>query len=197
MTRTKLFSKIANNYPSYQEINGVKLNAYKYIHFRFRETIVILHKVLFDGLFRWLQSRQKDDNAEELWRVHDTLYDLTDFINWHPGGVDWIKLTKVRCGSQRIDYLLLFIRLITLRLFNLKGTDITEAFEIHHFNRVKVGHLLQTYRVREAKLPRNFKFTFKETGFYRTLQHRIAEELKQIDPKQDEFLSKVCKLFHS
>lgn len=54
-------------------------------------------EILFD--FRWLQSRQKDDNAEGLWRVHDNLYDLTDFINWHPGGVDWIKLTKVRCGS--------------------------------------------------------------------------------------------------
>lgn len=43
-----------------------------------------------------MQSRQTDDNAEGLWRVHDTLYDLTEFINWHPGGVDWIKLTKVK-----------------------------------------------------------------------------------------------------
>lgn len=87
----------------------------------------------------------------------------------HPGGVDWIKLTK--------------------------GTDITEAFEIHHFNRLKVELLLQKYRIRETKLPRNFKFTFKETGFYRTLQRRIVEELKRIDPKQDTFLSKVCKSF--
>lgn len=31
-----------------------------------------------------MQSRQQDDNAEGLWRVHDTLYDLTEFINWHP-----------------------------------------------------------------------------------------------------------------
>lgn len=42
-----------------------------------------------------MQSRQKDDNAEGLWRVHDTLYDLTNFISLHPGGADWIKLTKV------------------------------------------------------------------------------------------------------
>lgn len=45
--------------------------------------------------YRWMQSRQQDDNAEGLWRVHDTLYDLTEFINWHPGGRDWIELTKV------------------------------------------------------------------------------------------------------
>lgn len=50
---------------------------------------------LIDFIFRWLQSRKKDDNAEGLWRVHDSLYDLTEFINWHPGGTDWIKLTKV------------------------------------------------------------------------------------------------------
>lgn len=46
-------------------------------------------------LFRWMQSRKRDDNAEGLWRVHDTLYDLTEFIDLHPGGADWIKLTKV------------------------------------------------------------------------------------------------------
>lgn len=42
-----------------------------------------------------MQSRKQDDNAEGLWRVHHTLYDLTEFINWHPGGADWIRLTKV------------------------------------------------------------------------------------------------------
>lgn len=194
MTKAKLFSKIANNYPSYQEINGVKLNAYKYSKsiFNFPRKIVV-DKVWFDFFFRWLQSRQKDDNAEGLWRVHDHLYDLTDFINLHPGGVDWIKLTEVCCIITKIwslDWSWILNCLIK------KGTDITEAFEIHHFNRVKVEHLLQKYRVREAKLPRNFKFTFKETGFYRTLQRRISDELKQIDPKQDEFLSKVCEPFH-
>lgn len=44
---------------------------------------------------RWIESRRQDDNAEGLWRVHDKLYDLTDFIKLHPGGSDWIQLTKV------------------------------------------------------------------------------------------------------
>lgn len=42
-----------------------------------------------------MECKQKDDNAENLWRVHDTIYDLTEFINKHPGGADWIKITKV------------------------------------------------------------------------------------------------------
>lgn len=44
---------------------------------------------------RWIESRRQDDNAEGLWRVHDKLYDLTEFIRLHPGGSDWIQLTKV------------------------------------------------------------------------------------------------------
>lgn len=43
----------------------------------------------------WLESRRTDDNAEGFWRVHDSLYDLNEFVNRHPGGADWIKLTKV------------------------------------------------------------------------------------------------------
>lgn len=42
-----------------------------------------------------MKSKQLDDNAEGLWRVHDTLYDLTDFVKLHPGGMDWITMTKV------------------------------------------------------------------------------------------------------
>lgn len=56
-----------------------------------------------------MQSRKQDDNAEGLWRVHDTLYDLTDFINWHPGGADWIELTKVEMFNlYQIFHLLIF-----------------------------------------------------------------------------------------
>lgn len=72
-----------------------------------------------------------------------------------------------------------------------QGTDITEAFEVHHLNYAKAEGLLQDYRVRDASLPRNFKLTFDETGFYRTLRHRVAEALKTIDTAKAESLSKV------
>lgn len=47
------------------------------------------------GCWKWLKGRRADDNAEGLWRVHDGLYDLENFINQHPGGKEWLELTKV------------------------------------------------------------------------------------------------------
>lgn len=44
----------------------------------------------------WLEGKRLDDGAEGLWRIHDQLYDFTDFINSHPGGSDWLSLTKVK-----------------------------------------------------------------------------------------------------
>lgn len=49
----------------------------------------------------WLEDRRKVDNTKGLWRVHDDLYDLTDFIDKHPGGKIWLELTKVRFSIIR------------------------------------------------------------------------------------------------
>ncbi|KAJ8889910.1 hypothetical protein PR048_009415 [Dryococelus australis] len=43
----------------------------------------------------WLQGKREDDGAEGLWRVHDGLYDLSSWLHHHPGGADWLELTKV------------------------------------------------------------------------------------------------------
>lgn len=72
-----------------------------------------------------------------------------------------------------------------------QGTDITEAFEVKHLDHEKVGKVLRKYWVRDAKLPRNYKFTFKESGFYSTLRRRVAEKLKTINIKRSELISKV------
>lgn len=56
--------------------------------------------------FGFLVGRRKDDGAEGLWRINDNLYDLASFIYNHPGGSEWLNLTK--------------------------GTDITEAFEVFY-----------------------------------------------------------------
>lgn len=93
------------------------------------------------------------------------LYDLTDFIKIHPGGSDWIKLTK--------------------------GTDITEAFETHHIYPEKPVRLLEKYKIRKAAELRNFKFTFEDDGFYRTFKRKIGEKLLSVD-RSPEHVSKVC-----
>lgn len=102
----------------------------------------------------WLEGKRHDDGAEGLWRIHDTLYDLTEFATRHPGGASWIRLTR--------------------------GTDITEAFETHHIT-TKAESLLPKYKIREAKQPRNVRLTFKDDGFYRTLKRRVRDKLTEVD----------------
>ncbi|XP_075972014.1 cytochrome b5-related protein-like [Anticarsia gemmatalis] len=91
----------------------------------------------------WLKGKRAQDGAEGLWRIHDSLYDLTDFTSVHPGGEEWLRVTK--------------------------GTDITEAFETHHLKGI-AETLLPKYFIKEAKSPRNHPYTFKEDGFYKTLK---------------------------
>lgn len=50
---------------------------------------------LLNGCWKYMQGRRIDDNAEGLWRVHEKLYDLNEFIGKHPGGEQWLILSKV------------------------------------------------------------------------------------------------------
>ncbi|XP_058451337.1 cytochrome b5-related protein-like isoform X2 [Malaya genurostris] len=106
--------------------------------------------------YLWLAGKRRDDGAEGLWRIHDTLYDLTEFADRHPGGADWIRLTQ--------------------------GTDITEAFETQHV-RNHAEQLLPAYEIRRAQVPRNVRLTFSEQGFYRTLKRRVADRLSDLDQR--------------
>ncbi|KAF4520003.1 hypothetical protein B566_EDAN007151 [Ephemera danica] len=96
--------------------------------------------------FAWLDDKRQDDGAQGLWRVHDTLYDFSDFVDTHPGGSEWLRLTK--------------------------GTDITAAFEAHHISPMPTK-MLQKYAVGPATSPRNTPYTFHPDGFYATLRKRV------------------------
>lgn len=133
-----------------------------------------------NGCWKWLKGRREDDNAEGLWRVHDKLYNLRDFIDKHPGGREWLELTEVRIEKIVIISFLLFA--------NLKGTDVTEAFECYHIT-PKASYVLSKFYVRDAKEPRNYRFSFEENGFFRTLKRRVAQQLTTIK-KTDMWKSK-------
>ncbi|XP_028025969.1 cytochrome b5-related protein-like isoform X2 [Bombyx mandarina] len=114
---------------------------------------------------RWIKGKQILDGAEGLWRIHDGLYDLTEFIPSHPGGAQWIQFTK--------------------------GTDITEQFETHHLKGIAES-LLPKYFVRKTTAHRNQPFTFHEDGFYKTLKVKIIEKLQEIPPdlrKKSDYVS--------
>ncbi|KAL1451090.1 hypothetical protein WDU94_003383, partial [Cyamophila willieti] len=109
-----------------------------------------LQSALVPTVDLFLNGAKKDDGAEGLWRIHDSLYDLSDWINGHPGGKQWLQLTQ--------------------------GTDITEAFECHHIS-PKAQSLLPKYFVKKASSPRNSPYTFHKSGFYRTLKSEIWDVL--------------------
>lgn len=106
---------------------------------------------------QWLETKRNEDNAEGLWRIHDKLYDVINFISRHPGGQDWLKLTQ--------------------------GTDITELFETHHVSD-KAEMLLNNFFVKTADKPRNYKFTFCEDGFYKSLKMRAADQFAVLRSKK-------------
>ncbi|CRL02068.1 CLUMA_CG015162, isoform A [Clunio marinus] len=99
-------------------------------------------------VYDWLECRRAVENAEGLWRIHDKLYDLTDFMDRHPGGKEWLEITK--------------------------GNDITELFELHHIQ-LTAEKMLPKFYVRDAAQPRSYKLTFKEDGFFRTLKRRVRD----------------------
>ncbi|KAL7741076.1 hypothetical protein ACLKA6_018113 [Drosophila palustris] len=114
----------------------------------------------------WQKGKWQDDEAEGLWRIHDGIYDLTEFIEKHPGGSFWIRETK--------------------------GMDITEAFEAHHLTTTP-EKMIAKYKVRDAAKPRIYTLTLHEDGFYKTLKGRVIEKLKTID-KQPKRKSDMIQL---
>ncbi|CAL8094431.1 unnamed protein product [Orchesella dallaii] len=103
----------------------------------------------------WLSAKRKDDDIENLWRVYDKLYNFEPFIPNHPGGSDWLVMTR--------------------------GTDITEAFESSHTVNVGVVEMmLEKFYVKDASFPRISPYTFKDNGFYKTLKRRIGPILKEV-----------------
>ncbi|XP_039313567.1 cytochrome b5-related protein [Solenopsis invicta] len=102
----------------------------------------------------FLEARRKIDGAEGLWRIGDNLYDLEAFAKSHPGGPEWLRLTK--------------------------GTDVTELFMSHHITK-KAEQLLQKFYVRKAATPRTVPLTFLPDGFYQSFKNRAVEALKDVD----------------
>lgn len=160
------FSWISSKYPTYRD-DPIKSSKRWIPHF------ISISSSWVDGnnkfYCKWFDGKRIDDNAEGLWRVHDKLYDLNEFIDSHPGGKQWLELTK--------------------------GVDITEQFETHHI-RDKAELLLPKFYARDAKLPRNYNFTYNPDGFYRTLKREIAAQLPSVD-RRPEKISKLISEFRS
>jgi len=104
-------------------------------------------------VYKWTKEKAQHDSrlggAEgNLWMVHGKWYDLSKFIETHPGGPDWLLLTR--------------------------GQDVTEAFEVHHLNQDKAWKILKPMYVKDAAPEYVGRYHWAEDGFTRTLQRRVA-----------------------
>jgi hypothetical protein len=105
----------------------------------------------------WLDLKRSADGVPaDLWRVHDSLYDLRPFLKRHPGGKAWIEMTR--------------------------GTDATELFESYHLD-PKVRVVLDKYFVRKclsrSDVQRPSRMTFADDGFYKVLKGRVWNALQE------------------
>ncbi|KAK4873787.1 hypothetical protein RN001_013147 [Aquatica leii] len=122
----------------------------------------------FKSTYQWLEDKKIFDGAEGLWRIHDNLYDLTNFIDRHPGGKFWLEISK--------------------------GLDITEGFESYHISN-NPEKILPQFFVRKALTPRNSPFTFKEDGFYKTLKRNVRKIWSDIPRDGIEKSKRIADMF--
>jgi len=110
--------------------------------FKKSQFIWLQEKAAYDKSRTGYNSNIYDRVPSNLWYVNGAYYDLTNFIDTHPGGSDFLKMTK--------------------------GQDITELFYTHHINLEKCQTSLKKYFYSKAEKQSQI-FTFQEDGFFRTL----------------------------
>ena len=90
-----------------------------------------------------------------MWKIHGKYYDLTLFLDKHPGG------SKI--------------------LESCKGVDCTAAFESYHAmsNMGKINNIMRKYEI-DIQAPDGFKehtITFSENGFYNEVRKRVKKHM--------------------
>ena len=101
----------------------------------------------------WLKDKARHDQVDGgLWRVHDKIYDLTPFLDSHPGGAHWLSRTQ--------------------------GQDITDYYETHHIDTDKTNAILAKYFVADQKNHPPTGFEFSSNNLYGRIKQKVREALK-------------------
>lgn len=92
----------------------------------------------------WLEQKSDFDvvlheKDRSNWVVDNKIYDLSNFVEKHPGGAHWLQRTR--------------------------GHNITELFYTHHLNEAKAKEVLAKYYISDCKNEFT-RFTFKSGDFY-------------------------------
>jgi len=122
----------------------------------------ITHFSLFpSGSADWVEDRVARDGSvghvpSHLWLIGGTLYDLSTYLDAHPGGRFWLEVTR--------------------------GTDCTDAFEVHHINMTRALSVLGRFAV--GHQPKQLvgataSYVWSDQGFYRTTRRKVREVLRE------------------
>eukprot|EP00055_Hartaetosiga_balthica_P007458 m.25627 g.25627 ORF g.25627 m.25627 type:complete len:465 (+) comp5784_c0_seq2:125-1519(+) len=110
----------------------------------------------------WIEDKKKRDQevcafSKDLWLVHGILYDLSSYMDKHPGGKEWLEL--------------------------MRGSDCTTEFETHHPDMDKVKKILNKYKVgqvdEKAYASLQPYHWDDPNAFYPTIRKRANELLKK------------------
>lgn len=65
--------------------------------------------VILKSAERWMSAKRKDDNVgKNLWRVHDKLYDLTEFANRVRHFITYNYQLSIKTTINLLEYRILF-----------------------------------------------------------------------------------------
>jgi cytochrome b involved in lipid metabolism len=141
------------------------------------KTETIPNKLLFtDGVTHDYSSTVSTNppGHENVWRIYGNEYDVTDFIQHHPGGVESIML-----GANR--------------------DDCTAVFQSYHaFNIKKAKAVLEKFRIgsktcpeEDKKLQGSYPTGHHNDLFYEELVKRVSKKLQEngVDPVKDRYAS--------
>ena len=119
-------------------------------------------------MFTW-QQVAKHNTAESAWvYVDDTVYDVTSFIDRHPGGRDMILL--------------------------MAGRDITDLFRTYHPFTETPMKVIQQFKIGKLKGRSEFPIFQPDSGFYKECRLEIGRYFKDnnLDYKVTHFLKCFC-----
>ena len=105
-----------------------------------------------------------------MWKIYGKIYDLSDFLNKHPGGPAILKACK---GND----------------------DLTASFESYHAfsDMEKIKKIMKKYEIGECnQKPMVF---FKSNNFYKTLQKRVRKVLNNTKSDLWFFLKVIIQIF--
>jgi len=100
-----------------------------------------------------LADQQLYGVTPQQWCYKNRIYDLSQFIEKHPGGKHWLEMTQ--------------------------GTDITDFVETHHLEINKIEEILKKYYIKDCdKKPEFARYDWSDKGLFCILRGRVAKHFK-------------------